>query len=118
MTSCPTESPSLPVGAPSAPHPAALQQLTDACLPPGGGSGIGYVMAQQLGLHGAKLVLFGRRANFLEDACENLRAEGITCTFCAGDVRKPEDCAAAVATAVDSFGHLNVLINGAAGMCK
>ena len=85
--------------------------------PPGGGSGIGYVMAQQLGLHGAKLVLFGRRANFLEDACENLRAEGITCSFCAGDVRKPEDCAAAVATAVDSFGHLNVLINGAAGMC-
>ena len=50
-------------------------------------------------------------------SCENLRAEGITCTFCAGDVRKPEDCAAAVATAVDSFGHLNVLINGAAGMC-
>ena len=116
MTSCPTESPSSPV----APHPYQHDPAAaDTCVPPpaGGGSGIGYVMAQQLGLHGAKLVLFGRRANFLEDACENLRAEGVTCTFCAGDVRKPEDCAAAVATAVDSFGHLNVLINGAAGMC-
>jgi|EP01046_Picozoa_sp_COSAG06_P040211 peroxisomal 2,4-dienoyl-CoA reductase len=82
----------------------------------GGGSGIGYEMARQLGLHGAKLVLVGRRATFLEDACAGLRAEGIECTYAAGDVRKPEDCEAAVAVAETTYGCLNVLINGAAGM--
>ena len=82
----------------------------------GGGSGIGFEMARQLGLHGSKLVLFGRRANFLDEACARLRDEGIECCYSAGDVRKPDDCAAAVAVAEETYGHLNVLINGAAGM--
>jgi len=82
----------------------------------GGGSGIGFEVARQLGLHGAKLVIFGRRASFLEDACKLFAEDGITATYCSGDVRQPGDCARAVKTAVDAFGFLNVLVNGAAGM--
>lgn len=82
----------------------------------GGGSGIGFEVARQLGLHGAALVIVGRRENFLQDACDKFRAEGIRAEYCAGDVRKQEDCARCVQKAVDSFGFLNVLVNGAAGM--
>jgi len=81
-----------------------------ACVT-GGGSGIGFEVARQLGLHGAKLCLMGRREDFLRDACNLLKAENIVATYSAGDVRKPEDCAA-----VDAFGFVNILVNGAAGM--
>ena len=31
-------------------------------------------------------------------------------------MRQPEDCAGCVRTAVEAFGYLNLLVNGAAGM--
>jgi len=82
----------------------------------GGGSGIGFEVARQLGLHGAALVLMGRRENFLKDACDAMAKDGIRATWCAGDVRKPEDCAHCVQVALQTYGFLNVLVNGAAGM--
>ncbi|KAF0692719.1 Aste57867_16230 [Aphanomyces stellatus] len=81
----------------------------------GGGSGIGYEIARQLGLHGAKVLIMGRREAVLEKAVASLRAEGIAAISASGDVRKPEDAEAAVALAVKTYGTLNVLVNGAAG---
>lgn len=82
----------------------------------GGGSGIGFEIARQLGLHGAKgIVLMGRRQKFLDDAVKLLESEGIKAKAACGDIRKPQDCAAAVATATDTFGSLDILINSAAG---
>lgn len=82
----------------------------------GGGSGIGFEIARQFGLHGAKgVVLVGRRAAFLEDAVKILAAQGIKAEAVAGDVRRAEDCIAAVKRAVDVFGSLDILINAAAG---
>jgi len=43
----------------------------------GGGSGIGFEIAKQLGCHGGKVVISGRRSNVLESACEELRGLGI-----------------------------------------
>uniref|UniRef100_A0A6M5KG51 2,4-dienoyl-CoA reductase [(3E)-enoyl-CoA-producing] n=1 Tax=Gambierdiscus polynesiensis TaxID=439318 RepID=A0A6M5KG51_9DINO len=82
----------------------------------GGGSGIGFEVARQLGLHGAALVLMGRREGFLRDASEALTREGIRVVFVAGDVRKPDDCGRCVRTAVECYGFLNVVVNSAAGM--
>ncbi len=81
----------------------------------GGASGIGFGIAKTLGLHGARLVLMGRRREFLEDACGKLRALGIEAVFYAGDVRKEEDADGAVAAALQAFGRLDTLINSAAG---
>mmetsp|Transcript_30552 Transcript_30552/g.76847 ORF Transcript_30552/g.76847 Transcript_30552/m.76847 type:complete len:299 (+) Transcript_30552:83-979(+) len=82
----------------------------------GGGSGIGFEVARQMGLHGAKgVVLMGRRQNFLDEAVKMLAAEGIAAEAFAGDIRKPEDCAAAVERANAAFGALDVLVNSAAG---
>lgn len=82
----------------------------------GGGSGIGFEIATQFGKFGAKgVVIMGRRQKFLEEGVQTLRAAGIKAECAAGDIRKPEDCAAAVKKAVDSFGSLDVLVNSAAG---
>eukprot|EP00811_Abedinium_folium_P002868 NODE_12639_length_1212_cov_7.603687.p1 GENE.NODE_12639_length_1212_cov_7.603687~~NODE_12639_length_1212_cov_7.603687.p1 ORF type:complete len:301 (-),score=104.90 NODE_12639_length_1212_cov_7.603687:246-1148(-) len=81
----------------------------------GGGSGIGFTIAQQLGRHGAKVCIMGRRVAFLEEAVKVLRGEGIEAQCVAGDVRSPEDCENAVQTAATSFGSLDILINNAAG---
>jgi peroxisomal 2,4-dienoyl-CoA reductase len=87
-----------------------------AVLVTGGGSGIGFEIARQFGLHGAKgVVLMGRRQAFLDEAVKLLAADGIKAVAAAGDIRKPEDCAAAVARSCETFGSLDVLINSAAG---
>ncbi|OQS01141.1 peroxisomal 2,4-dienoyl-CoA reductase [Achlya hypogyna] len=81
----------------------------------GGGSGIGLEIARQLGLHGAKVVIMGRRPAVLEAAVAGLAAEGIAARCIAGDVRQPADAKAAVAMTVDTYGGLNILVNCAAG---
>lgn len=82
----------------------------------GGGSGIGFEIARQIGLHGGKgVVLVGRRQKFLDDAVAILEKEGIKAVAVAGDIRKPEDCAAAVEKANSTFGSMDILVNCAAG---
>jgi 2,4-dienoyl-CoA reductase [(3E)-enoyl-CoA-producing], peroxisomal len=81
----------------------------------GGGSGIGYEVARQLGLHGAKLVLMGRREAPLHAAVSVLAAENVQAAFATGDVRNAEDCARIVAAAIQKYGRLDILVNNAAG---
>merc|ERR1719424_685160 len=57
----------------------------------------------------------GRRQKFLDDAVKLLADDGIKAVAASGDIRKPQDCAAAVDTACREFGSLDVLINCAAG---
>jgi peroxisomal 2,4-dienoyl-CoA reductase len=57
----------------------------------------------------------GRCADVLEATAKEMSAQGYKVTTIAGDVRKPEDCDAAVAKAVSAFGGLDILLNGAAG---
>mmetsp|Transcript_37992 Transcript_37992/g.78941 ORF Transcript_37992/g.78941 Transcript_37992/m.78941 type:complete len:294 (+) Transcript_37992:173-1054(+) len=84
----------------------------------GGGSGIGFEISQQLLAHGCVgVVICGRRAKFLERACQMLVNKNPTAraTYKVCDVRKPSDCQAAVNHCLQSFGRLDILVNGAAG---
>ncbi|CAF0777491.1 unnamed protein product [Rotaria sp. Silwood1] len=81
----------------------------------GGSSGIGFEICRQLGKHGCSVVMMGRRAEVLTLAEKTLTDEGIRAFGVQGDVRKPEDGVRAVKSAVEKFGELNCLINGAAG---
>ena len=81
----------------------------------GGGSGIGLEIARQLGLHGAAVVIMGRREAVLTSAAEWLTSAGVKCGRVSGDVRKMDDCKRVVDEAVKQFGRLDILVNCAAG---
>lgn len=81
----------------------------------GGGTGICFDIAKAMGMHGAKLMLMGRRSEVLSKACQALKSDGIQAQFVAGDVRDYKAAEEAVRSTVENYGKLNILINGAAG---
>jgi peroxisomal 2,4-dienoyl-CoA reductase len=81
----------------------------------GGGSGIGFGITTQLGLHGCKVCIMGRREHFLQDAVKTLQEQGVTAMYVTGDVRNAEDCVRAVESATTAFGSLDTVVNCAAG---
>ncbi|HZC04392.1 MAG TPA: SDR family NAD(P)-dependent oxidoreductase, partial [Ktedonobacterales bacterium] len=93
------------------------QQLFDltgqVALVTGGGRGIGKVAAEALGGAGAKVVITGRRAEYLVSAEAELAERGVACAKVVADVTLPEDVSRAVAAALDAFGQVDILVNNA-----
>jgi NAD(P)-dependent dehydrogenase (short-subunit alcohol dehydrogenase family) len=81
----------------------------------GGGSGIGFGIAMAFARAGARLVLASRNLDRLEGAAVQLRAMGAEVITVKADVRNYDEVRAAVQTAVDAFGGLDVVIANAAG---
>jgi len=81
----------------------------------GGSSGIGFEITRQLGLHGASVVITGRRQNVIDQSAAALVQEGIKVLGAQGDVRKAEDVVRWVQQTTDTFGRLDILVNCAAG---
>lgn len=81
----------------------------------GGGSGIGFAIAQALAGAGAKLVLASRKLERVEAAAQSLRLGGAEVLAVAADVREPDAVQAAVTAAVKGFGGLDIVIANAAG---
>ncbi len=79
----------------------------------GGGRGIGKTAAEALGSAGARIVITGRRAEYLASAAEELRGKGITCEQIVADVTQPDDIARTLDTALATFGAVDILINNA-----
>lgn len=78
----------------------------------GGGTGICRGIAQAFVDHGASVCIAGRRQEVLDEAVAEL---GDAAIGVAADVRKPDEIAAAVRAAIDEFGELDTVVNGAAG---
>jgi 3-oxoacyl-[acyl-carrier protein] reductase len=76
-----------------------------AALVCGASSGLGLASAEALAEEGANVVLFARRGDELEQHAARLGGVAV-----AGDVTEDADLERAVATAVDSFGSLDVLV--------
>lgn len=81
----------------------------------GGGSGIGFAIAQALAGAGASVVLASRNLDRVTAAAKAIRAEGGQVIGVAADVREPEAVQTAVAAGVDAFGGLDIMIANAAG---
>jgi NAD(P)-dependent dehydrogenase (short-subunit alcohol dehydrogenase family) len=79
----------------------------------GGSRGLGLVLARQLADEGACLALMARDAAELDRAREELEARGVPVMAVAADVRDPMAVESAVATVVENYGGLDVLINNA-----
>jgi NAD(P)-dependent dehydrogenase (short-subunit alcohol dehydrogenase family) len=89
-----------------------------AILVTGGGSGLGLAMATTFAAHGAKVAIAGRKRERLEGAVREIAAaarEGGEAAFFPADVRDPEQASRLVDDAAARFGHLDGLVNNAAG---
>lgn len=74
----------------------------------GGGTGIGAATARRFAASGAKVVVTGRRPEPIAAVAEEIGGVAL-----AGDVSDEAHCAALVATAVDTYGGLDILVANA-----
>jgi peroxisomal 2,4-dienoyl-CoA reductase len=87
----------------------------------GGGTGITGGVARALAESGANVALVSRKLEHLEPAAEAINEarsgnDNIGEAFAvAADVRNPEEVAQALATTVERFGKVDIVVNGAAG---
>ena len=79
----------------------------------GGGTGLGRAMVRALARAGADLVIAARRTNLIEEAAEEARALGRSSLAVATDVTDSAQVDQLVATTLDQFGKVDVLINNA-----
>ncbi len=79
----------------------------------GASAGIGAAAARALAAEGAKIVLTARRRERLETLAEEIRALGSDAAIVVGDAREEDTAKEAVATASETFGRLDILINNA-----
>ena len=114
-----------PVVAVAAAQRLQAQRLSGkVCIVTGGSSGIGRAVCERLAREGAKLVILDTRrapreggATVLECAAAARAEEGLPAVedaFVQGSVADAASAAAAVKTALSSFGRLDVLVNNAA----
>src|SRR5215472_4840017 len=76
----------------------------------GGGSGIGCGIAMAFAREGAKVVIAGRHSQKLEAVAKEI---GPACLPRTADMSKREDIQKLVATTLEKFGAINVLVNNA-----
>ena len=81
----------------------------------GGGTGLGRVMAERFAELGARVGIFGRRSEPLEETVGAMRETDGTAAWTSADVRDPEQVEAAVETLEGELGHFTGLVNNAAG---
>ncbi|MBN8706949.1 MAG: SDR family oxidoreductase [Bacteroidetes bacterium] len=81
----------------------------------GGGTGLGRSMALAMGKHGATVVIASRKSEVLESTKADFEQEGIDCRILTCDVRDILSVEEMVAKVVEECGHLDILVNNAAG---
>lgn len=81
----------------------------------GGGTGIGFGIATELGRLGARLVLTSRNPEHLEQSAAKLREEGIEALPLACDIRQADQVERMMEEAAQHYGRIDMLVNAAAG---
>ncbi len=80
----------------------------------GASSGIGRAAAKLFAARGAEVLLAARRADELESACEEIRAEGGVAEAWPVDLADLDAAAELVDRVLERHGHIDVLVNNAA----
>lgn len=81
----------------------------------GGGSGINFAIAKRFVEHGVKVALIGRTKEKLDAAVAEIRDAGGTATGHPADVREYDALAAAIKSAREAHGEIDIVVCGAAG---
>lgn len=86
----------------------------------GGGTGITGGVARAFAEAGASVALVSRKLEHLVPAAQAINENGGRAFSIAADVRSPDDVERAIATSVEQFGKIDIVVNGAAGnfLCK
>ena len=79
----------------------------------GGSLGIGKAAARRLATGGAAVVLCGRRPEAVEETTAELRGDGLEVEGIVADVASAADMRRLIATAVERYGGVDVLVNSA-----
>ena len=95
----------------------SIQQLFDlrgkTALITGGSRGLGLQLARALGEAGATLMLSSRKAQDLEQAAAELKADGIDARWIAADCAQDTEINRLTDATLAQFGHLDILVNNA-----
>lgn len=78
----------------------------------GGGTGIGYSIAEMFAQAGAQVVITGRREEKLKAACEQIQAEK-TVRYHTADITDRQQVKALVDWSTEEFGQIDILVNNA-----
>jgi len=79
----------------------------------GAGAGIGRISAQLFSQEGAKIALFSRTKEAVEETADMIRDNGGDVVVIVGDVANAEDSKRAVSTVVNTYGQLDCAFNNA-----
>ncbi len=79
----------------------------------GASAGIGEASARALAAEGAQLVLTARREERLKTLISEINALGTQAVYVAGDASDENTAIQTAKTAMDSFGHIDILLNNA-----
>jgi peroxisomal 2,4-dienoyl-CoA reductase len=81
----------------------------------GGGTGICRGIALALARAGCHVAIASRKSEHLEPTADELTALGVQALAVSGDVRMPAQVDTIVRRTIETFGRLDILVNGAAG---
>ena len=84
-------------------------------LVPGGGGAIGSAMATALAGAGAKVTVVDRTQELADAAAERIHPAGGECLAIAADVLRESECERMVASTVEKFGRLDIIVNCVGG---
>ena len=85
-----------------------------ACLVTGGSRGIGRAIALELGRHGASVAVgYAHNADAAEEVAEEIATSGGKSLVFGCDVQDPDAIESAVASVLERFGKIDVLVNNA-----
>ncbi len=81
----------------------------------GGGTGLGYAIAECMAAAGAQVVIAGRREDVLKEACGKI---GNGAAYVRYDVTDREEAPKLAEQILAQYGHLDILVNNAGIHCK
>jgi glucose 1-dehydrogenase len=88
----------------------------EVCIVTGGGSGIGRATCQRFASEGGRVVVVDLNEEHGNETAKGISAEGGQAIFAKADVSNSSQVQAAVKSAVDKWGRINVIVNDAAMM--
>ena len=98
------------------PRAAGARRLKNkVCVVTGAGQGIGRAIARRLGQEGGKIVVADRVEEGASQTTEELRAHGVDAVMSLVDLSAFSGAEEMMATAVDAFGRIDVLVNNVGG---